>query len=194
MMLKTAAPAGVARGLGSSRLSAFTRSTQQQQRRVVVRFKTDDPDVYQKTAIPDKTKDTKLSEEQLKEVCIAGPAAAAAAEAQHTSVQIQHLLTHCCVTCRCDHVAATVHSIKLSYMLHCCPASVLQVYNKEEGNVSPHMAELRADMGKAATDLTTMQTFDGMHSICLPSSHRLGLTITRVQPAMHCSLFKVAPY
>jgi hypothetical protein len=35
------------------------------------------------------------------------------------------------------------------------------VYNKEEGNISPRMAELRADMGKAATDLTTMQTFDG---------------------------------
>jgi hypothetical protein len=37
----------------------------------------------------------------------------------------------------------------------------LQVFNKEEGNISPRMAEMRADMGKAATDLTTMQTFDG---------------------------------
>jgi hypothetical protein len=27
--------------------------------------------------------------------------------------------------------------------------------------VSPRMAEMRADMGKAASDLTTMQTFDG---------------------------------
>jgi hypothetical protein len=42
-----------------------------------------------------------------------------------------------------------------------CPATSIQVYNKEEGNISPLMAELRADMGKAATDLTTMQTFDG---------------------------------
>jgi hypothetical protein len=70
MMMKTVAPAGVARGLGSSRLSAFTRSTQQQQRRVVVRFKTDDPQVYQEKEIPHKAKDTKLSEEQLTEVCI----------------------------------------------------------------------------------------------------------------------------
>jgi hypothetical protein len=69
MMMNTA-PAGVARGLGSSRLSAFTRSTQQQQRRVVVRFKTDDPQVYQEKEIPHKAKDTKLSEEQLTEVCI----------------------------------------------------------------------------------------------------------------------------
>ncbi|WIA33808.1 hypothetical protein OEZ86_006918 [Tetradesmus obliquus] len=102
MMMKTAAPAGLARGLGASRLPAFPCSTKQQQRRVVMRFKTDDPPVYQETEIPNKVKDTKLSEDQLKEV-----------------------------------------------------------FNKEEGNISPHMANLRADMGKAATDLTTMQTFDG---------------------------------
>ncbi|KAF6258384.1 hypothetical protein COO60DRAFT_1701362 [Scenedesmus sp. NREL 46B-D3] len=76
--------------------------TQQQQRRVVVRFKSDDAPVYQEKEIPIKSKDTKLSEEQLKEV-----------------------------------------------------------FNKEEGNVSSRMAELRADMGKAGSDLTTMQTFDG---------------------------------
>lgn len=68
MMMKTAAPVGLARGLGASRLPAFPCSTKQQQRRVVMRFKTDDPPVYQETEIPNKAKDTKLSEDQLKEV------------------------------------------------------------------------------------------------------------------------------
>eukprot|EP00882_Tetradesmus_deserticola_P000216 GHRQ01000242.1.p1 GENE.GHRQ01000242.1~~GHRQ01000242.1.p1 ORF type:complete len:222 (+),score=83.11 GHRQ01000242.1:257-922(+) len=102
MMMNKVAPAGVARGMGSSRLSAFSCSTQQQQRRVVVRFKSDNAPVYQKEEIPKKAENTKLSEEQLTEV-----------------------------------------------------------FNKEEGNISPRMAELRADMGKAGSDLTTMQTFDG---------------------------------
>lgn len=38
---------------------------------------------------------------------------------------------------------------------------LLQVYSKEPGNVSPRMAEMRADMGDAVTDLSQMQTFDG---------------------------------
>jgi hypothetical protein len=38
---------------------------------VVVRFQTNDPEVYQKESIPHKAKDTKLSEEQLKEVSAA---------------------------------------------------------------------------------------------------------------------------
>lgn len=57
----------------------------------------------------------------------------------------------------------TYSECSYSFDLTCCISSlsVLQVFNKEEGNISPHMANLRADMGKAATDLTTMQTFDG---------------------------------
>jgi hypothetical protein len=46
--MKSATPAGLARGLGSSRLSAFARSStqqqQQQQRRVVTRYKENDND------------------------------------------------------------------------------------------------------------------------------------------------------
>eukprot|EP00775_Hariotina_reticulata_P006950 gene6950-biopygen8745 len=36
-----------------------------------------------------------------------------------------------------------------------------EVQNKEEGNVSPRMAELRADLGNSVTDLSQLQTFDG---------------------------------
>jgi len=37
----------------------------------------------------------------------------------------------------------------------------LQVYSKEPGNISPRMAEMRADLGSAATDLSQFQAFDG---------------------------------
>lgn len=51
----------------------------------------------------------------------------------------------------------------------CCPDSAskrlsllfLQVYSKQEGQFSPRTAEMRADLGKATTDLHVMQTFDG---------------------------------
>jgi hypothetical protein len=36
-----------------------------------------------------------------------------------------------------------------------------EVYRKEPGNVSPRMAEIRADLGTAATDINQLQTFDG---------------------------------
>lgn len=32
---------------------------------------------------------------------------------------------------------------------------------KEPGNVSPRMADLRADLGTSASDLSQLQTFDG---------------------------------
>jgi hypothetical protein len=37
----------------------------------------------------------------------------------------------------------------------------LQVQYREAGNISPHMAEMRADLGTAATDLSQYQAFDG---------------------------------
>ena len=37
----------------------------------------------------------------------------------------------------------------------------LQVYYREAGNISPRMAEMRADLGTAATDLSQYQAFDG---------------------------------
>jgi hypothetical protein len=38
---------------------------------------------------------------------------------------------------------------------------VNEVYKKQEGQFSPRTAEMRADLGKATTDLHVMQTFDG---------------------------------
>jgi hypothetical protein len=38
---------------------------------------------------------------------------------------------------------------------------VQEVITKEPGNISPQMAELRADLGNAATSLSQFQTFDG---------------------------------
>lgn len=38
---------------------------------------------------------------------------------------------------------------------------ILQMSNKSEGSFSPRTAEIRADLGNAATDLHMMQTFDG---------------------------------
>jgi hypothetical protein len=38
---------------------------------------------------------------------------------------------------------------------------VLQIYCKEPGNFTPRTAEMRADLGSAATDLSQYQTFDG---------------------------------
>lgn len=51
-------------------------------------------------------------------------------------------------------------------LLPCCPTAPFfhphrQVFNKSEGQFSPRTAEMRADLGSAATDLATMQTFDG---------------------------------
>lgn len=37
----------------------------------------------------------------------------------------------------------------------------MQVYNREPGNISPRMAEMRADLGSTATDLSQFQAFDG---------------------------------
>ena len=37
----------------------------------------------------------------------------------------------------------------------------MQVKFKEAGNVSPRMAEMRADLGKGTTDLSELQSFDG---------------------------------
>lgn len=37
----------------------------------------------------------------------------------------------------------------------------LQVITKEPGNISPRLAEMRADMGTAVNDISIMQTFDG---------------------------------
>jgi hypothetical protein len=36
-----------------------------------------------------------------------------------------------------------------------------QIYCKEPGNFNPRTAEMRADLGTAATDLSQYQTFDG---------------------------------
>jgi hypothetical protein len=41
----------------------------------------------------------------------------------------------------------------------CLP--LLQVITKEPGNISPRLAEMRADMGTAANDISVLQTFDG---------------------------------
>lgn len=49
---------------------------------------------------------------------------------------------------------------------------ILQVYKKSEGEFSPRTAEMRADLGKAATDLHVMQTFDG------PAPETINGTIT----------------
>jgi hypothetical protein len=35
------------------------------------------------------------------------------------------------------------------------------VISKEPGNIFPRMAELRADLGTAANDISQLQTFDG---------------------------------
>eukprot|EP00879_Flechtneria_rotunda_P000501 GHRR01000605.1.p1 GENE.GHRR01000605.1~~GHRR01000605.1.p1 ORF type:complete len:216 (+),score=42.00 GHRR01000605.1:152-799(+) len=36
-----------------------------------------------------------------------------------------------------------------------------ELFTKEAGNVSPRLAEMRADLGTGATDLSQLQTFDG---------------------------------
>eukprot|EP00878_Enallax_costatus_P037627 GHUV01042523.1.p1 GENE.GHUV01042523.1~~GHUV01042523.1.p1 ORF type:complete len:157 (+),score=54.68 GHUV01042523.1:213-683(+) len=41
------------------------------------------------------------------------------------------------------------------------PEQIDEVYKKPEGVFSPRTAEIRADMGNAATDMHVMQTFDG---------------------------------
>jgi hypothetical protein len=38
---------------------------------------------------------------------------------------------------------------------------MLQIYYKEPGNFTDRTAEMRADLGSAATDLSQYQTFDG---------------------------------
>jgi hypothetical protein len=40
-------------------------------------------------------------------------------------------------------------------------STLMQVFNREPGNISPRMAEMRADLGTAATDLSQYQAFDG---------------------------------
>jgi hypothetical protein len=105
--MKTAAPAGLVRGVGAPRLPAFSCSTKQQQRRVVMRFKTDDPPVYQQESIPHKAKDTKLTEEQLQEV-----------RAWHSGCW--HFFKALAATAAAGH---TVHSFTASFIVCTLPAT-----------------------------------------------------------------------
>jgi hypothetical protein len=57
---------------------------------------------------------------------------------------------------KCIHTTSPTNS-----SLFCSHLLLLQVFNREPGNISPRMAEMRADLGTAATDLSQYQAFDG---------------------------------
>jgi hypothetical protein len=61
-------------------------------------------------------------------------------------------------------------------------AALLQVISKEPGNISPRMAEMRADLGTAANDISTLQTFDG------PAPETINSECSAHPASMRCSV------